>query len=50
MLSVSFVTESCYTIKENNNKEKPFCSGKSPFCWLKLRKAEAKKSELKGLL
>ena len=31
MLSVLFATEACYTIKENNSKEKPFCRGKLPF-------------------
>ena len=28
MLSVLFATEACYTIKENNNKEKSFCREK----------------------
>ena len=28
MLSVLFATEACYTIKENNNKEKSFYWGK----------------------
>ena len=32
MLSVLFATETCYPIKENNNKEKSFCRGKLPFC------------------
>ena len=46
MLSVSFETEVCPTIKENTNEEKSFCRGKLPFCqrkllfhWRKLRKA-----------
>ena len=43
---IRFATEDCYSIKENNNKEKSFCQGKLslcrrklPFCWQKLRKA-----------
>ena len=43
MLIFIFVTEACYTVKENNNnnnnKEKSFRQGKLPFCWRKLRKA-----------
>ena len=39
MLSVFFAAEACYTIKENNNKEKSFCQRKLPFYWRKLRKA-----------
>ena len=27
MLSVLFATEACYTVKENNSKEKSFCWG-----------------------
>ena len=34
MLSVLFATESCYMIKENNNKEKSFYRAKIPFCQL----------------
>ena len=36
MLSDLVATEACYTIKENNNKEKLFCWGKLPFCPHKL--------------
>ena len=37
MLSVLFATESCYTVKENNNKENSLCQRKLPFYWRKLR-------------
>ena len=43
--AIRFATEDCYSIKENNNKEKfcqgklSFCRRKLPFCWQKLRKA-----------
>ena len=36
MLSVLFAIEACYTIQEDNNKEKSFCPGKLPFCQHKL--------------
>ena len=39
MLSVLFATEACYTIKENNNKEKLLYQPKLPFYWRKLIKA-----------
>ena len=37
-LSVLFATETCYTIKENNNREKLFCRGKLPFLLVKIEK------------
>lgn len=32
MLLVLLATEACYTIQENNNKEKSFSRGALPFC------------------
>ena len=34
---VLLATEACYTIKENDNKEKSFCQEKLPFCQCKLQ-------------
>ena len=39
MLSVLFAIEACYTIKENINKEKPFCRRKLPFLLAKIVKS-----------
>ena len=39
MPSALLATEACYTIKENNSKEKSFGRNKLPFCCRKLRKA-----------
>ena len=43
--ALRFTIEDCYTVKENNSKEKSFCQGELPFwkckllfCWQKLRK------------
>ena len=45
MPSVLFATKACYSIKD---KGKSFCWRNLPFCRLRLRKAEAEKSELPG--